>query len=35
MENGLHCLDAAPVWKVNWERGGSDDTVVTAIVTLV
>ena len=35
MEDGLHCLDAAPVWKVYWERGGSDNTTVSAIVTLV
>ena len=35
MENGLHCLDAARVWKVNWESGGSDDTTVSAIFTLV
>ena len=35
MENALHCLEAAPVWKVSWERGGSDDITVSAIVTSV
>ena len=26
----LHCPEAAPVWKVSWEHGGSDDIMVSA-----
>ena len=35
MGNALRGLEAAPVWKVGWERGGSDDITVSGIVTLV
>ena len=35
METELHCLEAAPVWKVGWERGGSDDIRVSATAMLV
>ena len=35
MENALHCTDAAPVWKVDLERGGSDDITVRATAMLV
>ena len=34
IENALHCLEAAPVWKEGWERGGTDDITVSAAAIL-